>query len=93
MNIAADKILTPCDRIRYALDRVNQAEASWSVRELFFLVKRFFPAETRSNISSAAATLCIYGEFSISGRRYKMKVPKPVKAEAVVKPRKQPILA
>jgi hypothetical protein len=76
-------VVMPHDRIRYALNRVNKAEASWSVRELFFLVKMFFPAETRSSISKAAATLCTCGDFSISGRRYKMKALKPVKTEGI----------
>lgn len=83
MNNVISNIFTPHDRIRYALNRVNKAEASWSVRELFFLVKIFFPTETRSSISKAAATLCTYGEFSISGRRYKKKSLTPVKAETV----------
>jgi hypothetical protein len=83
MNNFISNIFTPHDRIRYALNRVNRAEASWSVRELFFLVKIFFPTETHSSISKAAATLCTYGEFSISGRRYKMKSLKPVRLEVV----------
>ena len=83
MNKVSSHIFTPHDRIRYALKRVNQTDASWSVRELFFLVKSFFPAETRFNVSKAAATLCTYGEFSISERRYKMKSLKPLKTEAV----------
>ena len=82
MNVISN-VFTPLDRIRYALNRVKPAEASWSVRELFFLVKVFFPAESRSNICRAAAKLCTCGEFSISGRRYTMKALKPVQTERV----------
>jgi len=73
-----EKVLASPDRIRYALQHVNRAKVSWSARELFFLVKIFFPTETRSSVSQAAATLCTSGDLSISGRRYKMKAPKPV---------------
>lgn len=85
MNIVATKILTPHDRMRYALTHVNKAEESWSARELFFLVKKFFPMETRPSISRASATLCTCGEFSISGRRYKTKALKPVQREEVMR--------
>jgi hypothetical protein len=44
----------------------------------------FFPTETRSSISKAAGMLCTDGEFSISERRYKTKVLKPVKTEGVI---------
>ena len=71
------RIFEPADRIRYALDRINRAEMSWSARELFFLVKIFFPAETSSRVSTAVAALCIHGELTIRGRRYQAKALKP----------------
>ncbi len=77
MNIVISRIFKPHDRTRYSLERVNRAEMSWSARELFFLVKTFFPAETRFTVSNAAATLCAHGELSISGTRYTMKSLKP----------------
>jgi len=83
MNCAASNLNTSHDRIRYALNRVNREEMSWTGRELFFLVKKYFPAESRSDINTAAATLCSYGEFSISGRRYQAKAAKPLQAEQV----------
>ena len=67
------RVSEPADRIRYALNRVNRAEVSWSARELFFLVKIFFPAETFSHVCEAAAALCIHGELAIRGRRYQMR--------------------
>jgi len=82
MKRVISNIETPPDRIRYALNQVNQAAVSWTGRELYFLVRKFFPAETRSRISAAAAGLCSSGEFSISGRRYNLTPPKPLNAEA-----------
>lgn len=82
MNVISN-VFTPLDRMRYALNRIKPTEASWSARELFFLVKIFFPAESRSNVCRAAATLCTSGEFSISRRRYTRKALKPVQTEAV----------
>ena len=84
MNVAASNIDAPQDRMRYALNRVNQIQMSWSARELFFLVKIFFPTETRSCISEAAATLCTCGEFSINGRRYTANALKLVKTQRPV---------
>jgi len=81
MNCAVSNLDTSPDRIRYVLNRVNRAEVSWTGRELFFLVKQFFPAETRSAVSTAAATLCSCGEFSISGRRYQTKASKAAEPE------------
>ena len=83
MNCAVSNLNTSHERIRYALNRVNRADMSWTGRELFFLVKNYFPAETRSDVNTAAATLCSYGEFSICGRRYQAKTRKPVKAERI----------
>jgi len=83
MNCAVSNLDTSHDRIRYVLDRVNQTGVSWTGRELFFLVKHFFPAETRSAVRAAAAALCCSGEFSINGRRYQTKTPTPKKAEQI----------
>jgi hypothetical protein len=49
----------------------------------FLSDKIVFSMETRSSLSKAAATLCTHGEFSISGRRYKMKSLKPAKTKTV----------
>jgi len=81
MYMAISNKFVARDRIRYALTRVDQTEVSWSARELFFLVKMFFPAETRSSINEATTALCSSGEFLISGRRYERKALKPVKTE------------
>ena len=81
MHFVDSKMDAPQDRIRYALNRVNPPETSWSARELYFLVKMFFPAETRSCVSKGAATLCGCGEFSICGRRYTAKALKLVRQE------------
>ena len=83
MNCAVPNLDTSPDRIRYVLARVNRAGVSWTGRELFFLVKQFFPTETRSAVRAAASSLCSAGEFSISGRRYQTKAPEPPKAERV----------
>jgi hypothetical protein len=77
MNCVSSNPDTPRDRIRYVLKRVSQAEVSWTGRELFFLVKTFFPVETRSRVGAAAATLCSSGEFFITGRRYQTKAQTP----------------
>jgi hypothetical protein len=82
MNFDRARIRTAHDRIRYVLSRVNQLEASWTPRELFFLVKKSFPTETQSRISAAAAALCSLGEFSVIGRRYQANALKPVKCAA-----------
>ena len=89
MNYASSNRDAPHDRIRYVLTRVNRAEAAWTGRELFFLVKQFFPAETRAGVSAAAAALCNCGEFSISGRRYQTGAQKPVNAEGLAAVRAQ----
>lgn len=81
MNRVPSNIDTPQDRIRYALNRANQTEMSWSARELFSLVKIFFPTETRSSISAGVATLCSCGDFPICGRRYTAKALKLVSQE------------
>ena len=67
----ADQNETPDARIRYALERVQPEQTSWSARELFFLVRKFFPTETRVRINEGAATLCNCGELLIDDRRYK----------------------
>jgi len=74
----------PHDHIRHVMNYVSQKEATWSARELFFLVKKFFPTETRSRISVGVAELCNCGEFSIHGRRYKSVALKPMKAREEV---------
>jgi len=72
------RVSEPEDRIRYALNRARHAkDVSWSARELFFLVKIFFPAETFSHVREAAAALCVHGELTIRGRRYQTKRSKP----------------
>jgi len=81
MNLGLSNSDTPHDRIRYALSRASQTEGSWSARELFFLVKHFFPAETRSCVNDGASTLCSCGEFLINGRRYQAKALKSVKSD------------
>ncbi len=82
MNCATSNLDAPNERVRYALNRVNQAAVSWTARELYFLVRNFFPAESRSRISAAAAMLCRSGEFSIRRRRYNLTVQKPLNAGA-----------
>lgn len=82
MKFASARTGTAHDRIRYVLSQVNQLEASWTTRELFFLVKKFFPTETQSRISTAVAALCSVGEFSLSGRRYQTKALKSAKSGA-----------
>ena len=70
------RVSEPEDRIRYALKQANRAKVvSWSARELFFLVKIFFPAETQARVSMAAAALCVHGELTIFGRRYQTRTP------------------